>query len=149
MEAIFLALFCAALIACIAADLSVLYAMIAGYVLFLTYGLLKKHSVRDLLRMTLRGMSTVKNIMIVFCMIGILTAMWRASGTIPMIICSAAGAIRPAVCRPDDRRESRVARRGDTRRRVLRRPLLSHVDERAPRLRANGDGHIREHKGDV
>jgi len=98
MEAIFLALFCAALIACIAADLSVLYAMIAGYALFFTYGLLKKHSVRDLLRMTLRGMSTVKNIMLVFCMIGILTAMWRASGTIPMIICSAAGAIRPAVC---------------------------------------------------
>ena len=100
MEAAILIIFAAALVACVAADISVLYAMIAGYILFFAYGLIKKHSVRDMLRMSLKGMDTVKNILVVFLLIGVLTATWRSSGTIPMIICSAAGIVRPAFLLP-------------------------------------------------
>ena len=100
MEAAVLIIFAAALVACVAADISVLYAMILGYILFFAYGLIKKHSVRDMLRMSLKGMDTVKSILVVFLLIGILTATWRSSGTIPMIICSAAGIVRPSFLLP-------------------------------------------------
>jgi NhaC family Na+:H+ antiporter len=46
--------------------------------------------------MTWSGISTVKNILIVFLLIGMISAVWRASGTIPMIIYTAGGFIRPA-----------------------------------------------------
>ncbi len=100
MEAAVLIIFAAALVSCVAADISVLYAMVAGYALFFAYGIIKKHSVRDMLRMSLKGMNTVKSILVVFLLIGVLTAMWRSSGTIPMIICSAAELVRPAFLLP-------------------------------------------------
>ena len=100
MEAAVLIIFAAALVSCVAAGISVLYAMLAGYALFFAYGIIKKHSVRDMLCMSLKGMNTVKSILVVFLLIGILTAVWRFSGTIPMIICSAAKFVRPAFLLP-------------------------------------------------
>ena len=100
MEAAVLIIFAAALVTCVALNISVLYAMVAGYVLFFAYGIIKKHSVRDMLRMSVKGIDTVKSILVVFLLIGVLTAMWRSSGTIPMIICSAADLVRPAFLLP-------------------------------------------------
>ena len=100
MEAAVLLVFAVSLVACVAAGLSVLYAMVFGYILFFAYGLYKHHSVRDMLRMSLDGMKTVLSILIVFLLIGVLTATWRSSGTIPAIICGAAGAVRPGILLP-------------------------------------------------
>ena len=42
METLTLLLFCAVLTLCVAMDISIVYALIAGLIIFLTYGKLKK-----------------------------------------------------------------------------------------------------------
>ncbi len=97
MEWIALGLFCAALLICIVLDLSTLYALAFGLLVFLLYGRRKGFSRRELFRMAFEGIKTVRNILITFFLIGIMTALWRAAGTIPVIVCYASGLIRPSV----------------------------------------------------
>jgi NhaC family Na+:H+ antiporter len=97
IEWLILGLFCAALLACIALKLSILYALLFGLVLFLLYGKHKNFSWRELLKMALDGVLAVKSILITFLLIGTLTAFWRAAGTIPFIVCFAATPLRPLV----------------------------------------------------
>ena len=47
--------------------------------------------------MLISGILTAKNILIVFVLIGMMTALWHACGTIPFIICYAAKLLRPEV----------------------------------------------------
>ncbi len=47
--------------------------------------------------MTLSGVKTVKNILITFMLIGVMTGLWRAAGTIPVIVCYATELVRPSV----------------------------------------------------
>ena len=97
MELIVIALFCAGLVLCVALDLSILYALVAGLILFWAYGLQKGHSLKQLWNMSLSGVLKVKNILITFFLIGMLTAAWRASGTIAYIVCAAGSFIRPQI----------------------------------------------------
>lgn len=97
MEWLALSLFCGVLLLCIIFNFSILYALAAGLVIFLAYGRKKGHSWRELGKMVLEGVLTVKNILITFALIGILTALWRASGTIPVIVCYAAKLIKPSI----------------------------------------------------
>ncbi len=97
MEWIALGLFCAALLVCIVLDLPILYALAFGLLVFLLYGRRKGFSWRELFSMALEGVRTVRNILITFFLIGVMTALWRAAGTIPVIVCYASGLIRPAV----------------------------------------------------
>ncbi len=92
-----LGLFCGALLLCILFDISILYALLFGLLLFLLYSRMRGFSGRELAAMTLEGVMTVKNILITFLLIGVLTALWRAAGTISVIVCYASGLIRPAV----------------------------------------------------
>lgn len=97
MEILTLALFCAVLLICVIFDASVLYALGAGLIIFSAYALIKKHSFKSILKMIFDGMKTSKNVLIVFLIVGMLTASWRASGTIPFIISSAVKLINPNV----------------------------------------------------
>ena len=97
MEWIALGLFCAALVLCIALDLSILYALAFGLLVFLLYGRKKGFSWRGLFSMAFEGIRTVRNILITFFLIGVMTALWRAAGTIPVVVCYASGLIQPAV----------------------------------------------------
>lgn len=97
MELLVLTLFCGGLLLCIVLDWSILYALGAGLVLFLLYGKGKGFSWRALGGMALSGVKTVKNILITFVLIGMLTALWRDAGTIPVIVCYATRLIRPSV----------------------------------------------------
>lgn len=97
MEYLTLAAFCAALLLCILFSLPILWAMLAGLVFFLLYSLLRGHSLRDVLLFSLSGISSAKNVLLNFLLIGLLTALWRQAGTIPVIVSFAAKAIRPAV----------------------------------------------------
>ena len=97
MEWLVLGLFCGGLILCLLLDWSILYALLAGLLLFLLYGRRKGFGWKALLGMALAGVKTVKNILITFLLIGVLTALWRAAGTIPVIVCCAAKLIRPGV----------------------------------------------------
>ena len=95
-----LGLFCVSLIACIAADFSLLWALVFGLLLFLLYGRTRGLSWRRLFALALEGVKTVKTILLTFLLIGVLTALWRAAGTIPMIVAWAGGLIRPAFFLP-------------------------------------------------
>ena len=89
MEMITLLLFGLVLAVCIAADLSILYALAAGLVIFCGYARMKGFGPRRIALMLVSGIKTAKNILIVFLLIGMLTALWRACGTMPVIICYA------------------------------------------------------------
>ena len=95
-----LGLFCASLIACIAAGISLLWALAFGLALFLLYGRTRGLGWRRLFSLALEGVKTVKTILLTFLLIGVLTALWRAAGTIPLIVAWAGALIRPAVFLP-------------------------------------------------
>lgn len=86
IELTVLSLFAVSLVFCISLDISILAALVFGFFLFFGYGLYKKHTVREMAGMAFSGIKTVKNILITFILIGIITAIWRACGTIPYIV---------------------------------------------------------------
>jgi len=86
LEIAVLSIFAISLIFCIVYDISILTALVFGFFLFFGYGLLQKHSFREMVQMALSGVKTVKNILITFLLIGIITAIWRACGTIPYVV---------------------------------------------------------------
>ncbi|MEA4895024.1 MAG: Na+/H+ antiporter NhaC family protein [Oscillospiraceae bacterium] len=95
LETLILGLFIAGLVGCVGFSLSIFYALFFGLALFLAYGLIKKHRFSEMLKMTFAGMKTVLSVTVVFIMIGGLTAIWRAAGTIPYIIFYASRVILP------------------------------------------------------
>lgn len=90
-------LFCAVLVTCVVLDISTVYALIAGLLIFIIYGLYRKFSFRELLKMCFSGIRSVRNILIMFVLIGLMTSLWRSSGCIPSIICYTSGLITPSV----------------------------------------------------
>ena len=92
-----LAIFCALLLWCVVFGCSILYALSAGLVLFWLYGRHKGLAWGELFKSSVSGVKTVKNILITFMLIGMLTALWREAGTIPIIVCYAAQLISPAL----------------------------------------------------
>ncbi|MBQ2153435.1 MAG: sodium:proton antiporter [Oscillospiraceae bacterium] len=97
MEWIVLGLFCAALILGLILNISMLWALGFGLVLFWLYGRHKGFSWRELAKMTWEGVATVWKILFTFLLIGVMTALWRAAGTVPFIVCQAADLIRPSI----------------------------------------------------
>lgn len=97
IETIIIIIFAAALLASVCFDLSVLYPLVFGYFLFAGYAIRKGHAPNVLLKETLEGIKTVKNILITFVLIGMLTAVWRACGTIAFIVYYAANLCAPSV----------------------------------------------------
>lgn len=97
MELITLGLFCAGLILCILFNLPILYALGAGLVLFWLYGRRKGFSWGELFKISLEGVMTAKNILLTFLLIGVMTAFWRAAGTIPVIVSFSSRLIRPSI----------------------------------------------------
>lgn len=95
METVILAVFCILLLLCVIWKLSILYALTIGLVLFLLYGRKKGFSWPELLKEAVSGIKEVRNILLIFILIGMLTALWRAAGTIPTIVCYAVRFIRP------------------------------------------------------
>lgn len=94
-EVLTLALFIVALFLCVGLGISMLYALVFGLIIFITYGIIKGYSIKNMLEMSFNGIKTIKNILFVFLLIGILTAVWRGAGTIPIIIYYATKLISP------------------------------------------------------
>lgn len=97
MEIAVLLLFAAVLIGCMAAKLSILYALAAGYVIFALYTWKQGYSFKELAAMSLSGVRTIKGMLVTFLLIGCLTAVWRASGCIPAIVCYVADILQPSL----------------------------------------------------
>ncbi len=96
MELLVIGAFCLELIVCVALGLPVLVPLAIGLVIFLVYGRLHGSSARDLALMTARGVSTAKGVLESFALIGILTALWRACGTISQIVVMTSSLITPS-----------------------------------------------------
>ncbi len=90
-------LFSLSLIFCLLLKYSVIYALIVGYIIFVTYGLIKGHDLKVLTKKSFEGVLTVKNILLVFILIGMITALWRASGTIAFIVYMGSKLISPSI----------------------------------------------------
>lgn len=90
-------LFCLALLVCIVLGTNILYALLAGLVIFTLYGKKQGFSWKELGKMIYSGVKTSASVLLVFPLIGILTAFWRSCGTLPFIICCAVDLIRPEI----------------------------------------------------
>ena len=90
-------LFSMSLIVCLLLKLSVVYALIIGYIIFISYGLIKGYNLIVLIKKSFEGVLTVKNILLVFILIGMITALWRASGTIAFIVYIGSKLISPSI----------------------------------------------------
>ena len=74
LEGIVLLAFIAALAGCVFTGVSVLWALAGGYLIFCVYGLIRNHSLAELGKMSLSGVKTVRNILMIFGLIGFITA---------------------------------------------------------------------------
>lgn len=86
MEYIVLGAFCATLLVCIILNVNLIFSLLIGLLIFICYAFKCGYSAKDIFKMSLSGVKTVKNILFTFILIGIITALWRASGTIPVIV---------------------------------------------------------------
>ena len=86
LELCTLLLFVAVLVAALAFKVKLVFAMLAGLALFVGYALVRGHGVRQVLLMCGRGIVTAKGILILFILLGLLTALWRAGGVIPLLV---------------------------------------------------------------
>ena len=71
MEFAVLGLFCSILILCIVCNASIIYALLAGLVLFSCYARKKGFSVKEILHMAGAGVWKVRNILVTFILIGL------------------------------------------------------------------------------
>lgn len=94
-EGITLLLFTALLIGCVSANISVLAALLGGLVCFCIYAAYCGYKGKDIASMLLAGVKDARTILVVFLLIGMLTAAWRAAGTIPCIVYYAASTVIP------------------------------------------------------
>ena len=86
LELCTLLLFVAVLVAALAFKVKLVFAMLAGLALFVGYALVRGHGARRVLAMCGRGIVTAKGILILFVLLGLLTALWRAGGVIPLMV---------------------------------------------------------------
>ena len=95
MELLVFSLFAAALLVCVIFHISLLFALLLGYVIFALYAIQKGFSLPEVLGMSAQGVRAAKNILTTFVLIGILTSLWRAGGTIPAIVCYSVRVMEP------------------------------------------------------
>lgn len=96
LEILVLSAFVTILMVCVVLDVSIVYALSIGYMIFYFYGVKRGFGAKNVFMMSVNGVKTVKNLLITFLLIGVVTALWRAAGTIPMIICYASKLIHPS-----------------------------------------------------
>ncbi len=74
-----------------------LIALLFGYVIFFLYGLWKDYTVSNMLSFSLAGVMIARNVMIQLVIIGAMTGLWRATGTIAYIVCSSYNLFTPSM----------------------------------------------------
>ncbi|MDO5725479.1 MAG: Na+/H+ antiporter NhaC family protein [Tissierellia bacterium] len=79
-------IFTASIIICAISGYNIIYALLIGLILFIYDGYEKGFRGRDFLKMFKSGINFAKNLIIIFLLIGILTGLWRESGTIQYLV---------------------------------------------------------------
>ena len=95
MEYVVLGIFSLFLFICLFFDITILYALLGGLLLFTLHGIRQGFSLREIVRFAYSGIRTVRHILLTFILIGIMTALWREAGTIPTIVCHSTSWISP------------------------------------------------------
>ena len=83
---LYCALFLSTLIYSVYCGIHILFPLTLGLICFSVMGIHRGFSVKSVLRMIYEGMASVAVIMRIFILIGALTAVWRACGTIPFFV---------------------------------------------------------------
>ncbi len=99
-EIFLMGIFSTALVLCIWAKESILFALIFGLIIFSLYAREQGHSPRKIFGMWSEGIQTIKPILITLMLIGIITAYWRAAGVIPAIIFYTSDFFTPEIILP-------------------------------------------------
>ncbi len=89
--------FIGAMVACLCADVSMSLALVAGFLCFWVVGLRRGYGARALMKMALRGGKDALGVVRVLALIGLITAAWRASGTIAFFIVKGVSLITPSL----------------------------------------------------
>ena len=84
--ALYCVLFLSTLICSVYFGIHILFPLALGLLCFSVMGIRRGFSVRSVLRMIYGGMASVAVIMRIFILVGALTAVWRACGTIPFFV---------------------------------------------------------------
>lgn len=95
MELAAFAVFVIALLGGILGGAPLWCSLLFGLCIFFIYGVIRKFAFKALLKMALEGMMSAKNIAVVMLLIGMLTALWRASGTIAYVVSQSIDFIHP------------------------------------------------------
>ena len=90
-------IFSAALLICIWTKKSILLALIFGLIIFSLYAREQGYTPRKIFSLWSAGVRTIKPIMITLLLIGIITAIWRAAGVIPVIIFYTSDFLTPSI----------------------------------------------------
>ena len=100
VESAVLIAFALSLVAGMLLGLPLELSLFAGLVLFVLYGAWRGNGLGELARMALRGPRTIGSVIVLFVVIGALTASWRAAGTIPAITCWSSSLVSAATLVP-------------------------------------------------
>ena len=96
-EIFLMGIFSAALLICIWTKKSILLALIFGLIIFSLYAREQGYTPRKIFSLWSAGVRTIKPIMITLLLIGIITAIWRAAGVIPVIIFYTSDFLTPSI----------------------------------------------------
>ena len=88
LEFIFLFLFSSTILLFSFLNLPLLLSLLVGYVLFFIYGLIREYTFSNMLSFSISGVVTARNVMLQLVIIGAMTGLWRAIGTISYIVYS-------------------------------------------------------------
>ena len=96
-QMVVLAAFAVGLLACSFAGVPTVVPLLGGFALFFGFGVATGVGWTDMARAAMSGVRTAGKILVTFLFIGLLTAMWRASGTIVFIVQACSGLASGAV----------------------------------------------------
>ena len=95
--AIAFVVFIASMIAAIALDLSMVWALLVGLVAFLSVGKLRGFGIREQMNMGLESLKDSKGVVQIMLIIGLITASWRVCGTITVFVYYGIKVITPPI----------------------------------------------------
>lgn len=95
LEILILILFMVNLFIAIIFDISIVLALFLNLILLIIYAFIKDYKLREIFHMVYEGLLDTKTILFVFMLIGMITGIWRLSGTIAYIIYKGTGLIAP------------------------------------------------------
>jgi len=89
-------IFLACVAGCMARGLSLFWALLAGFLCFFGVGVRRGTPAKALLKMAGKGISTTMKVLRILLLLGLLTALWRAGGTVAFFVWTGVRLITPA-----------------------------------------------------